>query len=101
MVVPAAPQLVGGVVQGGGVPDWSAATTPCPPNAAYVATVLPRAVLRELRAGRPASAGAVVAALAATTAGYLRGRLPGATSGVRLPAADPGVRSLDSRLGGD
>jgi glucosyl-dolichyl phosphate glucuronosyltransferase len=56
----------------------------------YVATVLPRAVLRELRAGRPASAGAVVAALAATTAGYLRGRLPGATAGVRLPAAGPG-----------
>lgn len=53
----------------------------------YVARVLPRAVLRELRAGRPASAAAVVAALAATTAGYLRGGLPGATSGVRLPAA--------------
>jgi glucosyl-dolichyl phosphate glucuronosyltransferase len=67
----------------------------------YVATVLPRAVLRELRAMRPASAGAVVAALAATTAGYLRGRLPGATSGVRLPAADPGVRSVESRVGGD
>jgi glucosyl-dolichyl phosphate glucuronosyltransferase len=54
----------------------------------YVATVLPRAVLRELRAGRVASAAAVVAALAATTAGYLRGRLPGATAEVRLPAAD-------------
>ena len=58
---------------------------------AYVAAVLPRAVLRELRAGRVASAAAVVAALAATTAGYLRGRLPGATSGVRLPAADRAV----------
>ena len=34
-----------------------------------------------------ASAAAVVAALAWTTAGYVRGRLPGATSGVRLPAA--------------
>jgi GT2 family glycosyltransferase len=55
---------------------------------AYVARVLPRAVLRELRAWRPASAAAVVAALAWTTAGYLRGKLPGATSGVRLPAAD-------------
>ncbi|MDT7580328.1 MAG: glucosyl-dolichyl phosphate glucuronosyltransferase [Pseudonocardiales bacterium] len=55
----------------------------------YVATVLPRAVLRELRAGRPASAAAVLAALGATTAGYLRGRLPGATSQVRLPAAAP------------
>jgi GT2 family glycosyltransferase len=53
----------------------------------YVATVLPRAVLRELRARRPASAAAVVAALAITSAGYLRGRLPGATSAVRLPAA--------------
>jgi glucosyl-dolichyl phosphate glucuronosyltransferase len=53
----------------------------------YVAKVLPGAVLRELRAGRPASAAAVVVALAWTTAGYLRGKLPGATSGVRLPAA--------------
>ena len=34
----------------------------------------------------------MIAALAATTAGYLRGRLPGATSGVRLPAA-PGRRA--------
>jgi hypothetical protein len=50
--------------------------------------VLPGAVLRELRAGRPASAAAVVVALAWTTAGYLRGKLPGATSGVRLPAAE-------------
>jgi glucosyl-dolichyl phosphate glucuronosyltransferase len=57
----------------------------------YVATVLPRAVVRELRAGRLASAGAVVAALAATCAGYLRGALPGAMSGVRMPAADPGA----------
>jgi glucosyl-dolichyl phosphate glucuronosyltransferase len=56
---------------------------------AYVATVLPAAVARELRAGRPAAAGAVVVALAATCAGYLRGSLPGARSGVRVPAADP------------
>ena len=55
---------------------------------AYVATVLPGAVARELRAGRPTSALAIVTALAATAAGYLRGRLPGATSAVRLPAAD-------------
>jgi glucosyl-dolichyl phosphate glucuronosyltransferase len=55
----------------------------------YVAKVLPGAVLRELRRRRPASAAAVVAALAATTAGYLRGKLPGATSGMRLPAANP------------
>ena len=54
---------------------------------AYVATVLPGAVARELRARRPASALAIVTALAATAAGYLRGKLPGATSGVRLPAA--------------
>jgi GT2 family glycosyltransferase len=56
---------------------------------AYVATVLPAAVLRELRARRLSSAAAVVVALGWTTAGYLRGRLPGATSGVRLPATDP------------
>ncbi len=55
---------------------------------AYVAHVLPGAVLREWRAGRRGSAAAVLVALAATTAGYLRGRLPGATSGTRLPAAE-------------
>jgi hypothetical protein len=43
--------------------------------------------LRELRQRHVASAAAVVTALACTTAGYVRGRLPGATSGVRLPAA--------------
>ncbi|MBV9922194.1 MAG: glycosyltransferase family 2 protein [Pseudonocardia sp.] len=53
----------------------------------YVAKVLPTAVLRELRQRRMTSATAVVTALAWTTAGYIRGRLPGATSGVRLPAA--------------
>jgi GT2 family glycosyltransferase len=53
----------------------------------YVAKVLPTAVLRELRQRHVASAAAVVTALACTTAGYVRGRLPGATSGVRLPAA--------------
>jgi GT2 family glycosyltransferase len=66
---------------------------------AYVARVLPRAVVRELRSGRPASAVAVVAALGFTTAGYLRGRLPGATSGVRLPGT--GTAALpDARAGG-
>lgn len=55
----------------------------------YVAEVLPGAVVRELRARRPASAAAVVTALAWTSAGYLRGKLPGATSGLRLPAAAP------------
>jgi len=53
----------------------------------YVARVLPTAVLRELKEGRVSSAAAVVTALACTTAGYVRGKLPGATSGVRLPAA--------------
>lgn len=53
----------------------------------YVAGVLPAGILRELRHRRPASAAAIVTALAWTTAGYLRGRLPGATAGVRLPAA--------------
>jgi len=53
----------------------------------YVAKVLPAAVIRELRQRRVSSAAAVVTALAYTTAGYVRGRLPGATSGVRLPAA--------------
>jgi glucosyl-dolichyl phosphate glucuronosyltransferase len=55
----------------------------------YVARVLPIAVFRELKEGRVSSAAAVVTALACTTAGYVRGRLPGATSGVRLPAAQP------------
>ncbi len=53
----------------------------------YVAKVLPSAVLRELKEGRVSSAAAVVTALACTTAGYVRGKLPGAASGVRLPAA--------------
>lgn len=53
----------------------------------YVAKVLPAAVLRELRERNVSSAAAVVTALAFTTAGYLRGKLPGATAGVRLPAA--------------
>jgi glucosyl-dolichyl phosphate glucuronosyltransferase len=68
---------------------------------AYVATVLPGAVARELRAGRPTSALAIVTALAATAAGYLRGRLPGATSAVRLPAADGAPTALaTNRTGG-
>jgi GT2 family glycosyltransferase len=53
----------------------------------YVAKVLPAAVLRELKEGRVSSAAAVVTALACTAAGYARGKLPGATAGVRLPAA--------------
>ena len=57
----------------------------------YVATVLPAAVGRELRARRFASAVAIVVALAWTAAGYVRGSLPGAKAGVRLPAADPNL----------
>jgi glucosyl-dolichyl phosphate glucuronosyltransferase len=53
----------------------------------YVARVLPAAVLRELKERRVSSAAAVVTALAFTSAGYLRGKLPGATADVRLPAA--------------
>jgi hypothetical protein len=56
----------------------------------YVAKVLPAAVLRELKRGNIASAAAVVTALAFTSAGYARGRLPGATAAVRLPAAGSG-----------
>jgi hypothetical protein len=52
-----------------------------------VSKVLPTAVLRELREGRVSSAAAVVTALAFTSAGYLRGKLPGATADVRMPAA--------------
>ena len=55
----------------------------------YVARVLPAAVLRELRARRPGSAAAVVTSFAVTGAGYLRGRLPGAAAGIRLPTAGP------------
>jgi hypothetical protein len=52
----------------------------------YVAKILPAAVLRELRRKQATPAAAVVVALAFTSAGYLRGKLPGATAGVRLPA---------------
>lgn len=44
---------------------------------AYAARVLPRALAREVRRGRPAAAAAVVGCLAATAAGYGRG-LPAA-----------------------
>jgi hypothetical protein len=44
--------------------------------------------VRELKGRRVSSAAAVVTALAFTSAGYLRGKLPGATDGVRLPAAE-------------
>ena len=57
----------------------------------YVLKVLPAAVWRELRRGRIVSALAVIVALTWTVAGYIRGKLPGATSGVRLPAAQTGT----------
>jgi GT2 family glycosyltransferase len=59
----------------------------------YVAKVLPTAVLRELREGRVSSAAAVVTALAFTSAGYLRGKLPGATADIRMPTAVPTAAS--------
>ncbi len=55
----------------------------------YTLKVLPAGVVREVRGGNPASAAAIVACFGVTAAGYLRGRLPGATSEVRMPAADP------------
>ncbi len=55
----------------------------------YVARILPAAVVRELRERNVAAAAAVITALAFTSAGYLRGKLPGATSGIRMPAARP------------
>jgi glucosyl-dolichyl phosphate glucuronosyltransferase len=61
----------------------------------YVTEVLPGAVVRELRAGRVGSASAIVAALACTSAGYLRGKLPGATSEVRLAPPEPIVHPMD------
>jgi GT2 family glycosyltransferase len=66
----------------------------------YVAKVLPTAVLRELKEGRVSSAAAVVTALAFTSAGYVRGKLPGATAGVRLPAAaESGAPAPGSAVG--
>lgn len=52
----------------------------------YVATVLPKALFREVRAGNPASAAAIVTTLGFTAAGYVRGKLPGATAHVQLPS---------------
>jgi hypothetical protein len=57
----------------------------------YVAAVLPKGVLRELLRRRPKSAAAIVYCLGWTAAGYLRGRLPGATAHVRLPASNAGA----------
>lgn len=66
----------------------------------YVAKVLPAAVVRELKEKRISSAAAVVTALAFTSAGYVRGKLPGATSGVRLPAAGTPVSPARPNTGG-
>jgi glycosyltransferase involved in cell wall biosynthesis len=57
----------------------------------YVAGVLPKGVLRELLRRRPKGAAAIVYCLGWTAAGYLRGRLPGATAHVRLPASNAGA----------
>jgi glucosyl-dolichyl phosphate glucuronosyltransferase len=57
----------------------------------YVTRILPRAVIRELSAGRPASAAAIVTALLCTTAGFARGAASAAAArprtGARPPAA--------------
>ena len=56
-------------------------------ESSYTLKVLPAGVLREARERNPASAAAIVACFGVTAAGYIRGRLPGATAHVRLPAA--------------
>lgn len=56
-------------------------------ESSYAMKVLPAGVLREARDRNPASAAAIVACFGVTAAGYVRGRLPGATAHVRLPAA--------------
>ncbi|MFP5019198.1 glycosyltransferase family 2 protein [Pseudonocardia phyllosphaerae] len=56
-------------------------------ESSYTMKVLPRGVVREVRERDPKSAAAIVACFGVTAAGYLRGRLPGATAHVRLPAA--------------
>lgn len=55
-------------------------------ESSYTMKVLPAGVIREARERNAASAVAIVACLGVTTAGYIRGRLPGATAHVRLPA---------------
>ena len=56
-------------------------------ESSYTMKILPAGVVREVRERHPASAAAIVACFGVTAAGYLRGRLPGATSEVRMPAA--------------
>lgn len=56
-------------------------------ESSYALKVLPAGVVREVRDRNPASAAAIAACFAVTAAGYLRGRLPGATSHVRMPAS--------------
>lgn len=56
----------------------------------YVARVLGRGALRELRAGRPRGAAAIVGGLGATGLGYVRGRLSrGAGGGQRALSRSP------------
>lgn len=57
-------------------------------ESSYTMKILPAGVVREVRDRNPASAAAIVACFGVTAAGYLRGRLPGATSEVRMPVAD-------------
>lgn len=56
-------------------------------ESSYTMKILPKGVVREAKERNPASAAAIVACFGVTAAGYVRGRLPGATAHVRLPAA--------------
>ncbi|GAA1828015.1 glycosyltransferase family 2 protein [Pseudonocardia alni subsp. carboxydivorans] len=55
-------------------------------ESSYTMKVLPAGVIREAKERNAASAAAIVACFGVTAAGYVRGRLPGATAHVRLPA---------------
>ncbi len=57
----------------------------------YVTRILPRAVIRELSAGRPASAAAIVTALLCTIAGFARGAASAAAERPRTSARPPAV----------
>ena len=88
MGVPAPAQLVGGAVEGGGGAAGGQRRRTVHRARLRRHGAARRRWLRELRARRPASAAAVVVALAWTAAGYLRGQAARRDVGVRLPAAD-------------
>ena len=68
-------------------------------ESSYTMKVLPAGVVREVRERNPVSAAAIVACFGVTAAGYLRGRLPGATSEVRMPVADGSAPGSAPRAG--